>query len=558
MTEYVLSLSYGKDSLACLFAIEQLGWPLDRIIHAEVWATDDVPADPPPMVEFKAKADKIIKERWGIEVEHLCAVRNGEKLTYEKLFYHVPKRKTDGGGNTGFPFTIGPWCNTKLKIRAVGVPIHNRELVQETQGRLVSSASQSCEDNGVPATSNGEFSQSSLAQGAKKNIVQYLGIAADEPERIARHQKSGFMLPLVELGWDEAYCRQICEENDLLSPIYTDSARGGCWFCHNQGVDQLRLLRKTYPDLWAILLKWDLDSPTTFKPDGHTVHDYDLRFQLEDEGKVPADRKFRWKMITKEDTHMAKKTENPEVTTAETVVDFTTLNVYQKLQMARAKFLSSGVKKTGKNIHLEFTYFELVDIVPVAERIFSEVGLLGVPRFESEIAYMDIIDIDHPEQFAPITFYAPFSQIEPIVSNSGKEVTNKMQALGSSITYMRRYLWQLALDIIETDDIDPNIGAGSDAPAPAPKTKTTKPATPAQRNEIKKEVTSSDAPADELQIKALKAALKQLMELDAEQESFVQEIAVKTEGFTNITKEVCEALVNGVAEMIAGYTTQEG
>lgn len=257
---------------------------------------------------------------------------------------------------------------------------------------------------------------------------------------------------------------------------------------------------------------------------------------------------------------MAKKAENPEVTTAEITVDFTTLNVYQKLQMARAKFLSSGVKKTGKNIHLEFTYFELVDIVPVAERIFSEVGLLGVPRFESEIAYMDIIDIDHPEQFAPITFYAPFSQIEPIVSNSGKEVTNKMQALGSSITYMRRYLWQLALDIIETDDIDPNIGAGSDAPAPAaPKTnKTTKPATPAQRNEIKKEVTSSDAPADELQIKALKAALKQLMELDAEQESFVQEIAVKTEGFTNITKEVCEALVNGVAEMIAGYTAQEG
>lgn len=39
-TEYVLSLSYGKDSLACLGAIEELGWPLDRITHAEVWATD--------------------------------------------------------------------------------------------------------------------------------------------------------------------------------------------------------------------------------------------------------------------------------------------------------------------------------------------------------------------------------------------------------------------------------------------------------------------------------------------------------------------------------------
>lgn len=32
--EYVLSLSYGKDSLACLGAIEQLGLPLDRIVHA--------------------------------------------------------------------------------------------------------------------------------------------------------------------------------------------------------------------------------------------------------------------------------------------------------------------------------------------------------------------------------------------------------------------------------------------------------------------------------------------------------------------------------------------
>ena len=403
MEEYVLSLSYGKDSLACLFAIEQLGWPLDRIIHAEVWATDDIPADPPPMVEFKAKADKIIKERWGIEVEHLCATRNGEKLTYEKLFYHVPKRKTDGG-NTGFPFTIGAWCNTKLKVRAIGVPVHNRELVQEAQRRVLSSASLCSGDNGVPATSNGEFSQSSLAQGAKKNIVQYLGIAADEPERIARHQKPGFKMPLVEIGWDEAFCRQICEENDLLSPIYTTSARGGCWFCHNQGVDQLRLLRKDYPDLWALLLKWDKDSPTTFKPDGHTVHDYDLRFQMEDEGKVPADRRFRWKMLNiKEEIKMATKEK-------ETPMDYTGMNALQKLQIARVKFLNAGVKKTGKNISLEFKYFELEDIVPVAESIFGEVGLLMAPSFGKEYAIARVYNC-HDRQEDPIVFEAPFTPV---------------------------------------------------------------------------------------------------------------------------------------------------
>lgn len=77
MTQHILSLSYGKDSLACLGAIEKLGWQLDRIIHAEIWATDTIPADLPPMVEFKAKADEIIKQRYGIEVEHIYAIREG-------------------------------------------------------------------------------------------------------------------------------------------------------------------------------------------------------------------------------------------------------------------------------------------------------------------------------------------------------------------------------------------------------------------------------------------------------------------------------------------------
>lgn len=31
MVQHILPLSYGKDSLACLGAIEKLGWLLDRI-----------------------------------------------------------------------------------------------------------------------------------------------------------------------------------------------------------------------------------------------------------------------------------------------------------------------------------------------------------------------------------------------------------------------------------------------------------------------------------------------------------------------------------------------
>ena len=75
----ILSLSYGKDSLACLEACKLLGYPIDRVVHAEVWATDTIPAELPPMVEFKAKADRIIKERYCLTVEHFTAERERER-----------------------------------------------------------------------------------------------------------------------------------------------------------------------------------------------------------------------------------------------------------------------------------------------------------------------------------------------------------------------------------------------------------------------------------------------------------------------------------------------
>ena len=264
--QHILSLSYGKDSLACLGAIEELGWPLDRIVHAEVWATDTIPADLPPMVEFKAKADEIIKARWGIEVEHFYATdpTTGEKRTYGGRFYtpynHCPKNENHPiwngygcNGIYGFPSRAKLWCNSQLKIAAIN-------------------------------------------KSKDTKAVSYIGIAADEPNRF-HNLTDNKRSPLVEAGWDEAYCRKWCEENNLLSPIYTTATRGGCWFCHNQGIGQLRLLRKNYPEYWQMMLKWDKDSPVTFKPDGRTVHDFDERFQLEDEGFILPDEKFRWSML---------------------------------------------------------------------------------------------------------------------------------------------------------------------------------------------------------------------------------------------------------------------
>ena len=252
--DYVLSLSYGKDSLACLGAIEKLGLPLSRIVHVEVWATKTIPAELPPMIEFKEKADKFIKERYGFEVEHITAERERERFSYEDLFYTVKgKKSTHPNTIYGFPMTLRPLCNDRLKLKPMKEINKNSEVV-------------------------------------------YLGIACDEEERLIK-AKANEKFPLDLIGWTEKDAMNWCKENDLVSPIYENTNRGGCWFCHNQKIKELKYLRDNYPKYWDMLLKWDNDSPIPFKTDGHTVHDYDKRLKAEDLGLVPKDRRFRWKML---------------------------------------------------------------------------------------------------------------------------------------------------------------------------------------------------------------------------------------------------------------------
>lgn len=93
--EYIARISYGKDSLKMLDVIKSRGLQLDRITTTDVWATDTISANLPPMEAFKDRMDQWIWDNYRIEVEHLCA-RNpdGSKRTYEQMFYHVPQRRS--------------------------------------------------------------------------------------------------------------------------------------------------------------------------------------------------------------------------------------------------------------------------------------------------------------------------------------------------------------------------------------------------------------------------------------------------------------------------------
>lgn len=231
--------------------------------------------------------------------------------------------------------------------------------------------------------------------------------------------------------------------------------------------------------------------------------------------------------------------------------DVSEMNVWAKLLAVRSEFYAAGAKKTGKNLHAEFLYFELVDIVPLAEELFAKYGLLMKPTFIENAAIAQVINVHNPEEI--VDFALPLQ----FIAEPGKFRMNEVQGVGAAITYYRRYLYMVVLDLVESDGIDSQKPSdGEDAPAPAaPKGKNTKkaPATAAERETIKGELTDADGNADQLQIDGLKAALKKLMELDPEQESFVQEVAVKTKSFTEISKAKCESLITGVNEMISAY-----
>lgn len=151
---HILSLSYGKDSLACLEACKLLGYPIDRVIHAEVWATQDIPADLPPMVEFKKKADAIIKEKYGLIVEHISAQR--ERVSFEDLFYEQHDNEQYGKHINGFPKVLGGWCKRLKYGRETDIRGYILSTYAETQSRERErfTDSQCSRETGVRAISN--------------------------------------------------------------------------------------------------------------------------------------------------------------------------------------------------------------------------------------------------------------------------------------------------------------------------------------------------------------------------------------------------------------------
>jgi hypothetical protein len=128
--------------------------------------------------------------------------------------------------------------------------------------------------------------------------------------------------------------------------------------------------------------------------------------------------------------------------------------VYEKLNKVREEFAQACVKKSGNNFHLGFAYFELSDILPLAQKFFRKHRLFS--RFLTKVgefgnqAVLTITDIDSQEN---LEFTSHI--LHPQVVSRGLSM---IQEVGKEHTYLKRYLWMHALELIEEDQAEKTAG----------------------------------------------------------------------------------------------------
>lgn len=249
MCYYIASVSFGKDSLAMLLLILD---DLDNGGH-------------------RYPLDEVIFFDWGMEFQAIYANRDKIKpmlaargikfteLKYETSFiYNFCERevnKKDGSIQRGYS-----WCGGRTRW---GTDRKNSTIKKYYKT--------------LPHT----------------QIIEYVGIAADEVPRISRAKAEGKILPLVEANMSEkdalAFCRNRgfnWQENDI--DLYDIMDRVSCWCCKNNNLKELKNMYHYLPDYWGKLKELSHKTSLPYKNYSYkgspccTIEDLEKRFDDED------------------------------------------------------------------------------------------------------------------------------------------------------------------------------------------------------------------------------------------------------------------------------------
>lgn len=223
--KHIVSFSGGKDSTAMLLKMIERRMPIDEIIYC------DTGMEFPEMYEHINKVEKYINR----PITRLKAKNDFEYL----MFKHIKtKGKNKGKQGYSWPGTKIRWCTSKLKVDVIN---------------------------------------KYLSKYKNKEIVEYIGIAADEISR-----KKDKKYPLIEFNMTEKDCLEYCYSKGFYwDGLYEKFKRLSCWCCPLKSLKELRILRKEYPELWKKLIEMDNKTYRKFRPD-YSVQELDNKFAKED------------------------------------------------------------------------------------------------------------------------------------------------------------------------------------------------------------------------------------------------------------------------------------
>lgn len=235
----VVSFSGGKDSTAMLLRMIELGEHIDEVVCCDTYK------EFPAMYRHIEKIRKVV-ETTGIKFTMLRSEKDFDYLMFE----YTPKRKNPrlaGAKGLSWAGSRARWCTARLKVWIINKYFKNLR--------------------------------------SQYNVIQCIGLAADERYRLERegNKNEEHRHPLNEWGWDEKKCLEYCFSKGYdWEGLYELFSRVSCWCCPLQPLEELRILRKKFPELWQELKDMDKRTWRKFRAD-YSVEDLEKRFAFEEE-----------------------------------------------------------------------------------------------------------------------------------------------------------------------------------------------------------------------------------------------------------------------------------
>ena len=156
---------------------------------------------------------------------------------------------------------------------------------------------------------------------------------------------------------------------------------------------------------------------------------------------------------------------------AEENLDITKFSLEEKIMMIKHEIKSLVTTKSGKNIHSNFTYFQLEDFLPIAINLFVKYNIYNCSYIDTELETIEQVTITDEEGKTVTTkTEKPVEYVYIYLKNLDKEDEDDLyriktaeatiygaspiQNLGGKLTYMKRYAYMNLLDLVDPDTVD--------------------------------------------------------------------------------------------------------